>query len=72
MIITWSPILTVSELAIGATTTPEGTRSSVSRDRSAAGSEAVTRATTVSPPMNSTLFSSIACTTRAAAVSMGG
>jgi hypothetical protein len=32
-------------------------------ERSAAGSEATTRACTVSPPRNSTLISSMACTT---------
>jgi hypothetical protein len=68
--ITWSPTLTVSESPSVAATAPFGIRSSWSRDRSAAGSEATTRAVTVSPPTSSTVISSIACTTCAAVTTL--
>jgi len=65
---TWRPTCTVSELASVATTAPFGMRSSWSSERSAATSEATTRAGTVSPPRNSTVISSIASTTCAAVI----
>src|SRR5712692_3006273 len=55
---------------MGATSAPFGTRPSCRRDRSAAGSEAITWAGTVSPPRNSTVISSIACTTCAAVMTL--
>ena len=64
---TVSPIRTLLESAMGDTVEPGGTRSSCSRARSAAaGSEATTRADTFTPPGNSTVISSMPCTTYAA------
>src|SRR5882724_894191 len=51
-----------------ATLAPAGTRSSWMRERSAAGSEAMTLAETVSPPRNSTLMSFMEWTTWAAVI----
>jgi hypothetical protein len=53
-----------------ATTAPAGTRSSLIKDRSAAGSDAMTRARTDSPVVNSTVMSSIAWTTWAAVMTL--
>src|SRR6516164_6502891 len=62
-----SPTDTVFESAIGDTVEFVGTRSSCKSERSAAaGSDATTRADTVSPPANSTEISSMPCTTYAA------
>ena len=60
---TSSPTRTLSELPGWAGFAPVGTRSSCSSERSAAGSDATTRAGTTSPPMNSTVTSSMAWTT---------
>ena len=68
--ITGSPTWMRSELAIVATRAPDGTRSSCSSERSAAGSDWITFADTVSPPRNSTLISSMACTTWAAVMTL--
>src|SRR5262245_46062823 len=66
-----SPARTVLESAIGDTDAPGGTRSSCNSDRSAAaGSEATTRADTVSPPGKTTEMSSMACTTWAAVITL--
>ncbi len=53
-----------------ATRAPAGTRSSKIRERSAADSEAITFADTVSPPKNSTLISSMVATTWAAVMTL--
>ena len=66
----WSPTWTVFESAIGETFAPGGTRSSWRRERSAAGSEEITRAATASPPRNSTSISSMAWTTCAAVMTL--
>src|SRR5262245_26585142 len=63
---TGSPICTLSESAITATRAVGGTRSIWMSERSAAGSEAMTLALTVSPPRNSTSISFIEWTTWAA------
>ena len=53
-----------------ATLAPAGTRSSWMRERSAAGSDAMTLAETVSPPRNSTLMSLMVWTTWAAVITL--
>ena len=68
--ITGSPTWIVSESARGEILAPGGTRSSWSRERSAAGSEATTLAAMVSPPRNSTLISSMVFTTWAAVITL--
>ena len=65
---TWSPTPTVSELPSGAAMRERGGVCTRSSARSAAGSEAMTCAGTVGPPANSTVISSIACTTWAAVI----
>ena len=67
---TGSPTWIVSESARGDALAAAGTRSSWSRERSAAGSEATTLADTVSPPRNSTLISSMEWTTWAAVITL--
>ena len=56
----------MSELAILATRAVVGTRSIWISERSAAGSDATTRAGNDSPPRNSTVISFMECTTWAA------
>src|SRR4029453_7467693 len=56
---TGSPTWIGSELASGDVLAPAGTRSSWSRERSAAGSEATTRAFTGSPPTDLTVMDRI-------------
>src|SRR5262245_50320446 len=61
-----SPTRTESESVSFATTTSGGTDETWMMEMSARGSEAITRAGTGSSPMNSTMMSSIVCTTCAA------
>src|SRR5438876_4279393 len=70
MIMTWSPTLTVRESAMGLGFMSAGTRSSWRSERSAPGSEAMTRAGTCAPPTASTVISSMAFTTCAAVITL--
>src|SRR5216684_4365346 len=70
MMKTWSPTSARSELPNRATGAVVGTRSSWSRETSASGSEAITRAFTTSPPRNSAVISSAVCTTWAAVITL--
>src|SRR5262245_10277934 len=67
---TCCPTRTLSESPSGAGCAPLGTWASWTKPRSAAGSDAITRAGTVSPPRNSTTISSIAWTTCAAVMTL--